>query len=385
MKPGGKDLIIRGIAAPIYDDTGEIAGGIESITDITEIRKKESELQDSESRFRAILDYIGSAVAIIEEDSTISYINPELEKIIGYVRDEVEGKKKWTEFVAPEDLERLSGYQRKRRMDPASVPSRYEFRFIRWDGQVRNGFLSITPIPGTGKTVVSLFDITDRVLAQDAVQRANKKLNFFSSITRHDILNQLTALKGNLELSREAAVDAGLRVSVEKELAAAEAIQNQILFTRDYQDIGIQLPEWQNVRDVILTSCNGIRLGTVTVSVLFTGIEILADLLLVRVFHQIVDNAIRHGGKITQLRFTGQESFDELVLTCEDDGVGIPADVKEKIFNRQHSAGSGLGLFVSREILSITGISIRETGIPGKGARFEIRIPKGAYRFLTEE
>jgi PAS domain S-box-containing protein len=385
MKPGGKDLIIRGIAAPIYDDTGEIAGGIESITDITEIRKKESELQDSESRFRAILDYIGSAVAIIEEDSTISYINPELEKIIGYVRDEVEGKKKWTEFVAPEDLERLSGYQRKRSMDPASVPSRYEFRFIRWDGQVRNGFLSITPIPGTGKTVVSLFDITDRVLAQDAVQRANKKLNFFSSITRHDILNQLTALKGNLELSREAAVDAGLRVSVEKELAAAEAIQNQILFTRDYQDIGIQLPEWQNVRDVILSSCNGIRLGTVTVSVLFTGIEILADLLLVRVFHQIVDNAIRHGGKITQLRFTGQESFDELVLTCEDDGVGIPADVKEKIFNRQHSAGSGLGLFVSREILSITGISIRETGIPGKGARFEIRIPKGAYRFITEE
>jgi signal transduction histidine kinase len=73
------------------------------------------------------------------------------------------------------------------------------------------------------------------------------------------------------------------------------------------------------------------------------------------------------------------------VLTCEDDGFGIPADVKEKIFNRQHSAGSGLGLFVSREILSITGISIRETGIPGKGARFEIRIPKGAYRFITEE
>jgi PAS domain S-box-containing protein len=385
MNLGGQDLVIRGIAAPIYDDAGDIAGAIESITDITEVRRKEYELQDSESRFRTILDYIGSAVAIIEEDSTISYINPEFEKIIGYVRDEVEGKKKWTEFVAPEDLERLREYQRKRRTEPSAVPARYEFRFIRWDGQVRNGYLSITRIPDTGKSVVSLLDITDRVLTEEAVRRANKKLNFFSSITRHDILNHLTSLKGNLELSRESAGDTVLVTTIEKELAAAEAIQNQILFTRDYQDIGIQPPEWQNIRGVILMSCNGVRLGDVTVNVLVTGVEVYADLLLGRVFFHLIDNAIRHGGTITQIRFTCEESFEELVLVCEDDGVGIPADAKEKIFNRQHFVGSGLGMFVSREILSITGMSIRETGTPGKGARFEIRVPKGAYRFVTEE
>jgi PAS domain S-box-containing protein len=385
MKREGKDLVIRGIAAPIYDDNGEIAGAIESITDITEVRRKESALQDSESRFRAILDYIGSAIAIIEDDSTISYINPEFEKIIGYVRDEVVGKKKWTEFVVPEDLERLSEYERRRRVDPTAVPTKYEFRFIRWDGQVRNGLLSLTPIPGTGKTVMSVLDITDRVLAEEAGRRANIKLNFFSSITRHDILNQLTALKGNLELSRETVNDAGLKVSIEKELAVAEAIQNQILFTRDYQDIGIQPPEWQNVRDVILRSCTGLRLGNVTVSVLVTGVEIYADLLLGQAFHHLVDNAIRHSGTLTQVRFTCEESFEELVLYCEDDGAGIPADAKEKIFNRKHIAGFGLGMFVSREILSITGITIRETGMPGKGSRFEIRVPKGVYRFIMGE
>jgi PAS domain S-box-containing protein len=385
MNLGGMNIVIRGIAAPIYDDTGEIAGGIESITDITEVRREESELRDSESRFRAILDYIGSAVAILEDDSTISYINPEFERIIGYVRDEVEKKKKLEEFVVPEDLERLSEYQRKRRTDPFAVPTSHELMFIRWDGQVRNGFLSITPIPGTGKTVVSLLDITDRVLAEDAVQRANKKLNFFSSITRHDILNQLTALKGNLELAWETAGNPGLRTSIEKELAAAEAIQKQILFTRDYQDIGIQPPEWQNVRDVILRSCSGIKVGVVTVSVLVTGVEIYADLLLERVFHHLIDNAIRHGGTITQIRFSAKESFEELVLVCEDDGVGIPDDEKEKIFNRQQFMRSGLALFISREILSITGINIRETGIPGTGARFEIRVPKGSYRFMNEE
>jgi PAS domain S-box-containing protein len=384
-KPGGMDIVIRGIAAPIYNDTGEIAGTIESITDITEVRKKESALQDSESRFRAILDYIGSAVAIIDEDSTISYINPEFERIIGYVRDEVEGKKKWTEFVAPEDLERLRDYERKRRTDPALVPTRYEFRFIRWDGQVRNGYLSITLIPGTGRTVVSLLDITDRVLAEEAVRRANEKLNFFSSFTRHDILNQLTALKGHLELSWETAGDPGLKTSVEKELAAAEAIQNQILFTRDYQDIGILPPAWQNVREVILKSCAGTRLKNITVDVEVTGVEIYADLLLKRVFHHLVNNAVMHGDTVTQVRFTFQESFEELVLTCEDNGAGIPADAKEKIFSRRHFGDPGLALFISREILSITGIGIRETGTPGKGARFEIRVPKGAYRFTGKE
>jgi|GEM_PF-913351 PAS domain S-box-containing protein len=384
MNPGGGELVLRGIAAPIYDDTGEIAGAIESITDITDVRKRESELQDSESRFRAVLDYIGSAVAILEEDATISYINPEFERIIGYVREEVEGKKRWTEFIAPEDLERMHESLRGSHHEPAMVSARFEFRFIRWDGQVRHGLLSVSPVPDTARTIISLIDITDRVLAEEAVQRANKKLNFFSQVTRHEILNQLTALKGHLELSKECTADSRLLTSLEKGLAAAEAIQSQILFTRDYQNIGIQPPEWQNVRDEILKSCTGIPMGKVTVSVLITGVEIYADLLLGRVFFHLINNAIRHGGTLTEVRFMCEESFEELVLVCEDDGVGIPADAKEKIFNRQFFAGSGLGMFVSREILSITGISIRETGTPGKGARFEIRVPKGAYRFIND-
>jgi PAS domain S-box-containing protein len=383
VKLGGKDLVIQGIAAPIYNAAGEIAGTIETITDITEVRRRESELLDSESRHRAILDYIGSAIAILEEDATLSYINPEFERIIGYVRDEVEGKKKWTEFVAPEDQERMRDYQRRRRTEPDGVPTRYECRFIRWDGQVRNGFLTITLIPGSGKTVVSLLDITDRVLAGEAMQRANKKLNFFSSIIRHDILNQLTSLKGNLELSRESVADPAFLKSVDKELAAAEAIQSRILFTRDYQDIGIQPPSWQDIREVILASCRGIKLGKVMVDVDIAGVGIYADLLLVRVFYHLIDNAIRYGGPVSRIRFFCQESFDELLLVCEDNGIGIAERDKEKIFSRRDFGSPGLAMYVAREILSITGITIRETGVPGSGARFEIRVPKGAYRFVT--
>jgi signal transduction histidine kinase len=68
------------------------------------------------------------------------------------------------------------------------------------------------------------------------------------------------------------------------------------------------------------------------------------------------------------------------VITYEDDGAGIPAQDKENIFRRGFGKHTGLGLFLSREILAITGITIRENGEPGKGVRFEILVPRDMYR-----
>jgi signal transduction histidine kinase len=111
------------------------------------------------------------------------------------------------------------------------------------------------------------------------------------------------------------------------------------------------------------------------------GMEVLADPLIIKVFYNLIDNAIRHGGKITTIRFSIQESGDEHPIICEDDGDGVPADEKERIFERRYGKNTGLGLFLAREILRITGMTIRETGEPGKGARFEMTVPNGAYRF----
>ena len=93
-----------------------------------------------------------------------------------------------------------------------------------------------------------------------------------------------------------------------------------------------------------------------------------------------MDNAARYGGKITTLRFSVEISSDAHLIVCEDDGDGVVAMEKEKIFERGFGKNTGLGLALSREILSITGITIRETGEPGKSARFEITVPKGAWR-----
>jgi len=108
--------------------------------------------------------------------------------------------------------------------------------------------------------------------------------------------------------------------------------------------------------------------------------EIFADPLIRRVWFNLVDNSLRHGGKVTAIRFSVEEKEDGLSIVCEDDGTGIPPGEKEKIFGRGYGKNTGMGLFLSREILAITGISISENGEPGKGARFEIRVPPGKFR-----
>jgi PAS domain S-box-containing protein len=380
----GRSLIIREIASPIFNKSGELAGSIDSITDITALKQREIAMQDSESRYKTIIENISSAIAIIEEDATLSYINPEFEKIIGYVREEVEGRKKWTDFVAPPDLERMLEYEHERRAEVEIIPANHEFRFIRFDGEARNGFLTLTPITDTGKMVVSLMDITDKIHEEDALQRANKKLNFFNSITRHEILNHLTVVKGYIELSREHLRNPEFLLrSFDKELTAANSIQNLIIFTRDYQNIGIQPPAWYSISRTIKSAAAGIRLGSINLSDDTGGVEIYADHLIEKVFFHLLENAVKYGGKIRTIRFFCDESFEELHVICEDDGLGIPPDAKEKIFNRQFFQNTGLDMYLSREIVSITGMSLRETGTYGTGARFEIRVPKGAYRFTS--
>ena len=93
-----------------------------------------------------------------------------------------------------------------------------------------------------------------------------------------------------------------------------------------------------------------------------------------------MDNAVRYGKKITTIRFFVEESGDEYMIVCEDDGDGVPQNEKEKIFERGFGKNTGMGLALAGDILDITGITIKETGDPGKGARFEILVPKGMWR-----
>ncbi|WP_220681609.1 response regulator [Methanofollis formosanus] len=227
-------------------------------------------------------------------------------------------------------------------------------------------------------------DITERKIAEMAVRTANEKLNLLSSITRHDILNQLTVLHGYIGLTKTETTDPTLLGYIEKEEMAAESIRRQIEFTRDYQEIGVAAPAWQDVHRTIARSVRTLDLGAVDLSIAFEGLEVYADPLLEKVFFNLVDNALRYGESVTTIRFSCLEDEEGITIVCEDDGVGIPEKFKEGIFKREYYKNTGLGLYLSREVLAITGLLIRETGEAGRGARFEISVPRRGYRFVGE-
>jgi signal transduction histidine kinase len=206
-----------------------------------------------------------------------------------------------------------------------------------------------------------------------------------NSITRHDILNQLTSVFGYLGFSLASCTDPVMREYLKKALSAAETIQSQILFTRDYQDIGSAAPQWQNMEQVFTKTAGTLNLDGIAVETSLKDLWVCADPLIEKVFFNLLENSLRHGGKISKVRVFSRETDDGLVIIYEDNGVGVPSGAKEKIFRREYFQNTGLGLYLSREILAITNMVITETGTEGNGVRFEISVPKGMYGKRIEE
>ncbi len=142
--------------------------------DITKCERAEEALRESKEKYQKIFETTGTAMVIVEEDMTISLVNAEFEKLSGCSRDEVKGKRSWTEFVAKDDLGRMKEYHRLRRTDPNTAPKNYEFQFVDKQGNIKDIFLTIDMIPGTKKSIASLLDITERKRMEEEVQRVSR-------------------------------------------------------------------------------------------------------------------------------------------------------------------------------------------------------------------
>jgi signal transduction histidine kinase len=217
--------------------------------------------------------------------------------------------------------------------------------------------------------------------SEAAFQNANRKLNLLSSITRHDINNQLTVLLAHLNLLADMTVDQESSTVLEKTELAAQTIQRQIAFTRDYQDVGVDAPQWQTPGQSLEAMQSNLHLGPVKLQVDLDSLEAYADPMLEKIYENFIDNALRHGDHVTRIRFSYQQSAEGITIVYEDDGIGIPDEEKEKIFEKGFGKNTGFGLFLTREILGITGLSIRERGTFNRGARFEITVPPRKFRF----
>jgi PAS domain S-box-containing protein len=145
-------------------------------------QQAEEALKKSENLYRTIFENTGTASVIIDEDMIISLANDEYEKLSGYTKEELEGRKKWAEFVEKDDLAKMMEYHRLRSIDPHSVPKNYEFRFHNREGNAKDILLSVDVIPGTKRRVASLLDITSRKQIEKELKKRVRELEDFYDI-----------------------------------------------------------------------------------------------------------------------------------------------------------------------------------------------------------
>jgi PAS domain S-box-containing protein len=343
------------------------------------VRQQEAEerLRQSEARYRSFVESAEDSIYTVDIDLRYLLINTQHLERRGLLPEMYAGKT-YGDFHSQEETAIFESRVRQVTETKTSAQDGYEH-----EGNYYHRTFNpvIDPRDNTviAVTVISS-DITDRKRAERNIEITNKKLSLMNDITRHDILNQLTTLNSILTLADEQTQDRAVKKYLIRSEQVSETIQSQILFARDYQDIGIESPRWQNIHTTIQHARQSLKIQQLTVDEGCHSLEIYADPLLEKVFYNLLDNAQRYAGPFPEVQFRCHQDQDVLIIICEDNGPGIPDGEKELLFTRGFGKNTGLGLFLIREILAITGISIRETGEPGHGSRFEIIVPERAFR-----
>jgi PAS domain S-box-containing protein len=342
------------------------------------------DLKRQHNFLRTILDTVPICIACMDKEGVILIANRTFCSSLGLTPKYIEGKHLQNFFEASRYEEHnslilkcLQGREVAFTEEVAFKGRDPELRFIR-------GKYSplLDPEEGVIGVVGALVDITDFRQAHSALEKVNLKLRLLSSITRHDIINSITAVLGYLTYAEEETELKVIMPLLTKTHKVAELIQEQIEFTRDYQELGIKKPVWQNGEVVFKKAIHGLKTENIEFSITLSDLQVYADPLLERVIFNLVDNTLRYGGDVSKVSSYWGIDNNSLIWTISDNGVGVQPDMKEMIFRKGIGQHTGLGLFLSKEILDITGMKIRETGIFGEGARFDIIIPEGIWKLV---
>jgi PAS domain S-box-containing protein len=326
---------------------------------------------------------------IDEEKFNFSYdfISDRYTELTGYSRSELEANPLLTiQLVHPDDINTF--IEENKRADLSFTRFIWEGRMIVKGQTYWTHLESLPRLADNGDRLWTgvFFDITGRKLTEDTLMRVNQKLNVLSDLTRRDLISQIFVLKSYLELAKKyAAGQEPVLESLQKIDRTVRSISDITEISKDYQDMGAKPPSWQNVNMALLFGLSHITVGEIQHSIDTENLEIFADPLLEKAFQGLFENSIAHGKQVTRIRVSHTVTADGATIFFEDDGVGILKEQKEQIF--LHGGGTGRAsmrsLIFIREILDITGITIRETGEPGKGARFEITVPQGMFRLQS--
>lgn len=379
------------------------------------VKERTLELQQSEQRYRAIFEYTGTAAIIVESDDTISMVNSKFAELAGMEGSHIVGKKKWYDFIAPDDIETMRNDINARQNGHINnSPMQHELRFLGDDGRKRYVYVSLGMIPGTDRAVVSLLDVTEKKKAEKRWQSLEKQLRKSQKMEAigtlaggiaHDLNNILSPVLGYADMIMRSS-DKSLDVYKRSEkiqkaaLRAADLVSQVLSFNRQGEEEKRLIKIHPVTREVLkllkgsipstITIVDDIDRNCGSVEADPTQIHQVIMNLCTNAYHAMEDT----GGTLTvslrQIELTPTDILDYpnlvgkqgayLCIEVSDTGCGMEDDIIERIFDpyfttKEEGKGTGLGLATAYSIIKSCDGDIRVESHIHKGTTFTILLP----------
>ena len=366
---------------------GEKITGFQAIVrDISKRKRAEEALRESEKRFRELSELLPEIIFEADSKGVLTFVNRESYSKFGYSAEEFEKGLTALQMIAPIDRDRAKENIAKLLHGKVMGPN--EYKAIRKDGDIFPIIVNTSPIIHENKVLGFrgvMVDLTEHMKTENKLKETlknmetlNEKLGVVGKLTRHDILNKISVITNNIYLAKQQLTDnKSASEYLDNVESAIEQVEKIFAFARIYEKLGTEKLTSVNVKKsldeafTLISGSNEIKLVNEC-----EGLTVIADSLLRQVFYNLIDDSLKHGEKVTQIKVYYKQEKESLRLFYEDDGVGIPEDEKEQIFREGYGKGTGYGLYLIKKIFDVYDWTIQETGAFGKGAQFTMTIPK---------
>ena len=318
-----------------------------SFFDISRMKKAAEETRKSEILYRTVFESTGMANVIYNNEAKIVLVNSKMEKLSGYEREELEGRK-WSEFIPQPELSMMQEYMRGRMIDPNSVPDQYETKFIDKEGNIIGILVAVTYIPHTNNFLATVADISETQREKDKLAKQKRELSDFAHLMAHDIRNCLSSIEGYVDLVLEN------DSSPEQYLVR---INKQTEYMRKLLDRSIELAEaGLTVEKSDKVDLNDL-IQSIALMMIPENIKFQSDSLftvradkekLSQIIKNLLENAVKHGQpKLIEVKI--QEMEEVSILKFINDG---------KLINREIIMEAFDTAFTTKEKESIHGLAI---------------------------
>jgi PAS domain S-box-containing protein len=364
----------------------------------------------AEEKYRSIFQNTGTATILIEADLTLSMVNENASRLLGYPQEDIEGKMKTSDFIKGDNFKKVHEYHMARRRGDKNVPSEYELQLIDRNGDVKDVFLRVGMIPESRISIASLIDITEKKRMESQLRQSQKMqaIGTLAGGIAHDFNNILMGINGYAELAIPGVADPEKTVERLNRILSASArareLTRQILMFSRQTEQKLETVQLHAILEETLKLIRATIPATIRIDNKTSAVTcaILADPSQIQqIIMNLCTNAVHAmGGEVgvltaklepvdlnsdTARQIDGLSPGQYALLTIGDTGHGMTPSVSERIFDpffttKKNGEGTGMGLSVVHGIVTSLQGAITVKSKLGNGTAFQVYFPVAEKR-----